>query len=75
MQVPPSSPLVFVISGPSGVGKDAVIKELLRARPNLHFVVHCNIKVSLRPTSYTLYDDDIKIYYYSISQHCEDAGL
>ena len=38
-QVAPAPPLVFVISGPSGVGKDAVIKQLQHARPNLHFVV------------------------------------
>ena len=28
-----------VISGPSGVGKDAVIKALQASRPDLHFVV------------------------------------
>ena len=38
-QVPALQPLVVVISGPSGVGKDAVIKALQAARPNLHFVV------------------------------------
>ena len=32
-------PLVMVISGPSGVGKDAVIKELKDECPDLHFVV------------------------------------
>lgn len=31
--------LVVVISGPSGVGKDAVIQELMRQREHLHFVV------------------------------------
>ena len=39
LQVPPAAPLVVIISGPSGVGKDAVIKALQSARPNLHFVV------------------------------------
>ncbi|KAL6193884.1 hypothetical protein ACLB2K_034968 [Fragaria x ananassa] len=33
------SPLIIVISGPSGVGKDAVIKKLRDVNPNLHFVV------------------------------------
>lgn len=39
MQVPPAPPMVIIISGPSGVGKDAVIKALQHARPTLHFVV------------------------------------
>ncbi|KAK9821119.1 hypothetical protein WJX81_000604 [Elliptochloris bilobata] len=37
--VPALQPLVLVVSGPSGVGKDAVIKELQATRPDLHFVV------------------------------------
>ncbi|GAB2274747.1 Guanylate kinase 3, chloroplastic [Dionaea muscipula] len=37
--VPQPSPLIIVISGPSGVGKDAVIKRLREVRENLHFVV------------------------------------
>ncbi|XP_004297022.1 PREDICTED: LOW QUALITY PROTEIN: guanylate kinase-like [Fragaria vesca subsp. vesca] len=37
--LPPPSPLIIVISGPSGVGKDAVIKKLRDVNPNLHFVV------------------------------------
>ncbi|CAI5493643.1 unnamed protein product [Closterium sp. Naga37s-1] len=37
--VPPPQPLVVVISGPSGVGKDAVIKCLQETRPDIHFVV------------------------------------
>ena len=39
VQVPPAQPLVIIISGPSGVGKDAVIEALQIARPKLHFVV------------------------------------
>lgn len=39
VQVPKPSPLVVVISGPSGVGKDAVIRRLQEVRPDLHFVV------------------------------------
>ncbi|GLT47505.1 hypothetical protein SLA2020_211980 [Shorea laevis] len=36
---PSPKPLIIVISGPSGVGKDAVIGKLREARENLHFVV------------------------------------
>ncbi|KAK6255040.1 hypothetical protein SCA6_016345 [Theobroma cacao] len=36
---PTPNPLIIVISGPSGVGKDAVIKRLREVRENLHFVV------------------------------------
>ena len=39
MQVPECGPLVLIISGPSGVGKDAVIKSLREAQPGLVFVV------------------------------------
>ncbi|XP_024381231.1 guanylate kinase 3, chloroplastic isoform X2 [Physcomitrium patens] len=38
-QAPPPNPLVVVISGPSGVGKDAVIKRLQEIRNEIHFVV------------------------------------
>lgn len=34
-----SAPIVLVVSGPSGVGKDAVLKALREARPDLYFVV------------------------------------
>ncbi|KAK9672068.1 hypothetical protein RND81_12G074200 [Saponaria officinalis] len=37
--VPQPNPLIIVISGPSGVGKDAVIKRLREDRENIHFVV------------------------------------
>ncbi|KAK6146134.1 hypothetical protein DH2020_020003 [Rehmannia glutinosa] len=37
--VPNPSPLIIVISGPSGVGKDSVIKKLREVREDLHFVV------------------------------------
>lgn len=32
-------PLLIVLSGPSGVGKDAVLRELKKRRADLHFVV------------------------------------
>ncbi|CAM6017692.1 unnamed protein product [Sphagnum balticum] len=38
-QVPSPKPLALVISGPSGVGKDAVIKRLQEVRKEVHFVV------------------------------------
>lgn len=36
---PNPNPLIIVISGPSGVGKDAVIKRLREVREGIHFVV------------------------------------
>lgn len=38
-QAPALRPSLVVISGPSGVGKDAVIGRLKQLRPDLHFVV------------------------------------
>jgi guanylate kinase len=37
--LPPTPALPIIISGPSGVGKDAVIKQLQKKRPDMHFVV------------------------------------
>lgn len=36
---PSPNPLIIVISGPSGVGKDAVINKLREVREGIHFVV------------------------------------
>ncbi|XP_031476216.1 guanylate kinase 2, chloroplastic/mitochondrial isoform X2 [Nymphaea colorata] len=36
---PPTNPLIVVISGPSGVGKDALIKRLQEVREGIHFVI------------------------------------
>ncbi|KFM24624.1 Trafficking protein particle complex subunit 10 [Auxenochlorella protothecoides] len=38
-QVPAPRPLVLVVSGPSGVGKDAVLNTFQKANPDLHFIV------------------------------------
>jgi guanylate kinase len=36
----PSYPIILILSGPSGVGKDTIARELLRRRPDsFHFVV------------------------------------
>lgn len=37
--------LVFVISGPSGVGKDSVVKALKRRPAKFHFVITANTRV------------------------------
>ena len=39
LQIPNVEPVKLVISGPSGVGKDAIVKALQTARPDLHFVI------------------------------------
>ncbi|KAF9614571.1 hypothetical protein IFM89_019318 [Coptis chinensis] len=45
---PPPKPLIIVISGPSGVGKDAVIKKLRGVREGIHFVVTATSR-AMRP--------------------------
>lgn len=37
-------PLLIVISGPSGVGKDSVVRALKQRNPGLHFVVTVNTR-------------------------------
>ncbi len=39
-----SSPLLIVISGPSGVGKDTVIAEMKKRRGNIHHTVTCTTR-------------------------------
>ena len=38
-------PLLIVISGPSGVGKDAVVQRLKERNPDFHFVVTANTRL------------------------------
>lgn len=38
-QVPAHRPVVIIISGPSGVGKDSVLARLKEQREDLYFVV------------------------------------
>uniref|UniRef100_A0ACD5YLJ8 Uncharacterized protein n=1 Tax=Avena sativa TaxID=4498 RepID=A0ACD5YLJ8_AVESA len=45
---PPPEPMILVISGPSGVGKDAVIKRLQEEREEIHFVVTATSR-AIRP--------------------------
>jgi guanylate kinase len=40
--IPPANPLLIVISGPSGIGKDAVVGLLRKTNPDTHFVVTVN---------------------------------
>lgn len=50
VQVPPAKPLVIIISGPSGVGKDAVIQKLKEVRDDLYFVVTATSRCGPAPT-------------------------
>lgn len=38
----PANPLLIVISGPSGIGKDAVVGLLRKTNPDTHFVITMN---------------------------------
>ena len=51
---------MFVISGPSGVGKSTVLKEVLRQSPNLRFSISATTR-SIRPTE----TDGVNYYFVS----------
>lgn len=69
LQVPAAAPLVVVLSGPSGVGKDAVIKRLQQQNAErLKFVVtatsrqvfcsiHCNMNIQAYASNAALMQD------------------
>ncbi|XP_010486109.1 PREDICTED: guanylate kinase 3, chloroplastic [Camelina sativa] len=46
--IPPPNQIIIVVSGPSGVGKDAVINKLREVRQGLHFVVTATSR-AMRP--------------------------
>ena len=39
IELPKASPLIFVVSGPSGVGKDSVVDQLKPRRPEIHYTI------------------------------------
>lgn len=43
--IPPANPLLIVISGPSGIGKDAVVGLLRKTNLDTHFVVTVNSRL------------------------------
>lgn len=55
LQIPSLEPVKVVISGPSGVGKDAVIKALQASRPDLHFVVTATSRCALSLQSFSVH--------------------
>ncbi|KAK1549101.1 hypothetical protein Q3G72_008599 [Acer saccharum] len=61
---PSPTPLNIVISGPSGVGKDAVIKKLRESRESIHFVVTATSR-PMRPG-----EVDGKDYYLVSKEQC-----
>jgi len=59
-------PLVLVISGPSGVGKDTVARLLIRRRANVHFVVTVTSRPR-RPNEVDGYD-----YHFVTQEHFDE---
>jgi len=62
-QVPAPKPLIIVISGPSGVGKDAVVKRLQEVRKGIHFVVTATTRAK------RLGEVDGKDYFFVSKEH------
>ncbi|CAN5733098.1 guanylate kinase [soil metagenome] len=67
-------PRLFIISGPSGVGKDAVIERMREAHPDFHYVVTATTRRS-RPGEI----DGIHYYFMTeaefVAQHEQDGFL
>ncbi len=57
----PDKGALFVLTGPSGVGKTTLIRSLLKAVPHLHFSVSCTTRLA-RP------GERDGIHYYFVSQ-------
>ena len=36
--------ILIIFSGPSGVGKDSIIKEILKKRPNFELLISCTTR-------------------------------
>jgi guanylate kinase len=61
--LPESHPLLIVLSGPSGVGKDAVIEELKRRNFPFHFVVTATTRPKRNGE-----EDGVNYWFYTIEE-------
>jgi guanylate kinase len=59
----PAGGILFVLSGPSGVGKDAAIDRMKELRFNIHFAITATTRQK-RPTEV----DGVDYYFYSLDQ-------
>ncbi|MCX7838727.1 MAG: guanylate kinase, partial [Anaerolineae bacterium] len=44
LSIPKSTPLLIIVSGPSGVGKDAALRRMRELKFPFHFVVTCTTR-------------------------------